>query len=267
MRSVFNAVADVALARLAPGIWRREWDVLCVLDGCRVDVFRQRYPSAASVWSVASMSKTWLSRTFAGRDLGDVAYITGNPFAEDLGFGVFHQETVTVVDDVETVPPSALAQQAIAVVNGAEGIDRVIVHFMQPHVPFRSRPEWFDGYLGTEQFGYGRWSDVGDGIDRDEWMAAYVDNLSWVLEAGVAPVCEALPERATVAITADHGNAVGEWGVYGHPRRCVVPAVRRVPWYTTHGLGGEVSVSVSDGGGEVDVDRQLAALGYREVVG
>lgn len=32
-----------------------------------------------------------------------------------------------------------------------------------------------------------------------------------------------------VVITADHGEAFGGWGAYGHPMGMMHPAVRRVP--------------------------------------
>jgi len=72
-----------AVSRLVPAnpIWEREWDVCCVLDGCRLDLMREL--SAAghdalpgpdrgdSLWSVGSQSAEWMDRTFAPRYRGD----------------------------------------------------------------------------------------------------------------------------------------------------------------------------------------------------
>jgi hypothetical protein len=73
-----------------------------------------------------------------------------------------------------------------------------------------------------------------------------------------------------VAITADHGNLFGEWGLYGHPMHTPVPALLRVPWAETTARDRQtrepaleppepLPVSRVDGG---DARDRLAALGY-----
>lgn len=236
-------------------------DIYVVLDGCRVDVLREWYPDAESYWSVGASSPEWLAATFDGHDA--VAYVSGNPFAEDVrdDVGYLHVEGVRDCAGVETVPPAPLVDHAAAVWRDRDrhGIEAVVVHLMQPHVPFRSRPEWFTG----DDWGSGRWHDIGTEIPRAEWFAAYRDNLQWAIEDGV----ERLQRRvdATIGITADHGNAAGEWGVYSHPRGVAVPAVRKVPWTTVDGQAveavGEVAAAESR-----DRARHLEALGYVEHV-
>lgn len=247
-------------------IWEQgDADVYCILDGCRVDALRAHYPNAESYWSVASNSDRWLRKTFSG-DHGRVAYITGNPFGpvvEDR-VGYYHLEGVRETDlGVETAPPRRLAAHAAAVWQrrGGLGIDTVVVHFMQPHVPFRSRPEWFAGYRESDEWGACEWRGVAS-VGRDAWMTAYHDNLQWVLKDGV----EYLQERvnATVALTADHGNAAGEWGLYGHPRGVAVPAVRKVPWVTVEGEAVKAVEADPAPAGAVNRDAQLAALGYTD---
>lgn len=56
---------------------------------------------------------------------------------------------------------------------------------------------------------------------------AYEDNLKTVLEE-VAKVASRLPGK--VVVTADHGELLGEEGLYGHPPRCDTPYLREVPW-------------------------------------
>lgn len=248
-------------------IWAFDWDVCCILDGCRVDTFRTECPDARSYWSVASSSPTWVDRTFANRDCSDVGYVTGNPFSDRAGpdrFGYFRQELVGQTEyGIETVTPGRLAAVASRVWANRErhGVEKLIVHFMQPHVPFRAEPDWFEWFAETQTWGSSRWNDVGTTVDRAAWFEAYRDNLQWVLSGGVEPLVERVD--GTIGVTADHGNAAGEWGIYGHPRSVVVPAVRKVPWDTIEAAG-----SASGGPAperrlsESERQQQLEALGY-----
>jgi hypothetical protein len=62
-------------------IWNREWDVLCVLDACRADLFEEIVGDSETTTSVGATSRTWVSRTFDACERPDsVGYITGNPF-------------------------------------------------------------------------------------------------------------------------------------------------------------------------------------------
>lgn len=257
-----------AVGRFVPGtsIWQfDEWDVCCILDGCRVDTFRE-FRDCETYRSVASSSRQWLQRTFRHAPDG-VAYVTGNPFLDDVdtsALAYVHQEPVCEVGGVETVPPRAVANHAAALWHDSErfGVEKLVVHFMQPHVPFRARPEWFNRFSGSEVWGSCRWNALADGdIRRKAWFDAYRDNLAWVLTEGVDRLAERVDAR--VAVTADHGNAAGEWGVYGHPRGVAVPTVRRVPWHLTHAKQSKPVPDIELTGETVD-DRQqqLFALGY-----
>ena len=252
-------------------VWAHDWDVLCVLDGLRVDTAREVVDeSVGSYRSVGSTSREWLAETFPDHDLDKIAYLTGNPFANEEiptdRLGYFHQEAVCETRfGVETVSPTPLRDRAVAAWRRRDdlGIDRLIVHFMQPHVPFRSRPEWFEEFLGTDTWGSSTWEAVVTGdIDREAWFNAYRDNLVWALEDGVDPLCERID--ATVGVTADHGNAAGEWGIAGHPQTVAVPSVRRVPWWTRAATREVEDVPEMDleSSTAVDREKQLEALGY-----
>jgi hypothetical protein len=74
-----------------------------------------------------------------------------------------------------------------------------------------------------------------------------------------------------VAITADHGNLFGEWGLYGHPMHTPVPALLAVPWAEATGVDRRTrdpeleppeSLPVSRVYGETDERERLEALGY-----
>ncbi|QSW99643.1 hypothetical protein [Haloterrigena alkaliphila] len=266
-----NAISAVSDTVSGTPIWDKEWDVLCVADACRVDTFREFHPEASSYWSVGSTSETWIARTFGGRSNKSVGLITGNPYASDLDphdFGYFHLEPVTKHKlGVETVLPGTLRDHAATAWRERDklGIDKLIVHFMQPHVPFRSRPEWFSDFEGTDTWGSFVWKQLRDGeISLNEFFEAYRDNLEWVLEDGIYPLEDLI--TATVGITADHGNAAGEFGIYGHPDSVVIPEIRKVPWVTMEAENTGADIDEADLEtrtlADEEVKQQLAALGY-----
>jgi hypothetical protein len=219
--------------------------------------------------SVATTSRTWIKRTFNSENLDNVGYITANPFwteanTDELGY--FHVEEVVETDDgIETVPPRTLAEHAIDVWRRRKdvGIDRLIVHFMQPHTPFRSRPEWFENAIGENGWSGNFWRWFRDGqFEGDDVWSAYRDNLEWVIDDAVNPMQQNI--EGQIALSADHGNLLGEWGIYGHPVGCPIPAVRKIPWKTVEGVDrGTIQpdqVSPSD---TIDTESQLEALGYK----
>jgi hypothetical protein len=251
-------------------IWEKDWDVLLILDGCRVDIFKQIFDDTESVTSVATTSRTWIKRTFNNNEyLNNVGYITANPFyteADTDRLGYFHAEGVVETDyGIETVPPRTLAEHAIDVWRRRQtiGIDQLVIHFMQPHTPFRSRPEWFECAVGENRFSGDFWRRFRNGgFERDNVWSAYQDNLEWVVDEAVDPMRQNI--EGQIALSADHGNLLGEYGIYGHPVGFPITAVREVPWKTLDGVDeGTIQpeqVSVSN---TIDTESQLKALGYK----
>ncbi len=270
-------------------IWDEDWDVLVVLDACRVDLMREvahEYPFVGDAervdtrWSIASMSEDWIRRTFVPEYadvVRDTAYVSGNPFTAKVDLSVDPAEldevwTYAWDDDLRTIPSRALTDRAIATWRDrSDEVDRMVVHYMQPHAPFVDRPDLGD-YGSPEDFGEGFatiWSKLGDELSIYEVWAAYRDNLRYALD-DVELLLENL-DAERVVLTADHGNAVGEFGVYGHPTDLLVPAVRRVPWVetTAHDSGDHDPETwrESDSAAEAadaDVQDRLRALGYAE---
>jgi hypothetical protein len=113
---------------------------------------------------------------------------------------------------------------------------RKIIHFIQPHSP----------YIGFD-FNYNREeSRLEMGVDnspedeeksldkaekgkikRSEIMEAYRQNLSIVYEY-VEKLNKQLDGKTVV--TADHGELLGEKGLYGHPGGKDAKVLREVPW-------------------------------------
>ncbi|MFB6077252.1 MAG: hypothetical protein ABEK12_03935, partial [Candidatus Nanohaloarchaea archaeon] len=255
-----TAVRDI-LARgyfwLKPGpdgtnVYDRDWDVLVVLDACRADALaaaaadRDWIEKVEAITSVGGHSREWMDRTVAGapdQELERTAYITGNPFSAEMtvadAFGMVDEVwRYGWDDDLGIIPARPLTDRAITV-GREDGYDRLIVHYMQPHFPAVTHDG--SGGLALEEWGDRDvfiWDEIRSGKRTvEEARDLYRDNLDYVLD-DIALLAENID--GDMVITADHGNAFGEGGVYGHVPGVALPAVRRVPW----GF-----VDASDGGG------------------
>jgi len=159
--------------RACPGthVFERDWDLLVILDTCRVDALTavaDEYDfveTVDSVWSVGSRSDEWLSQTFDrayGDTIAETAYVTANPYTH----AVFHEEDyapsgtqppvswpdwdVVDVDDFALLDevwrdgtdeelgvctPETMTDRAIRT-GREQDPDRLVVHYMQPHRPY-----------------------------------------------------------------------------------------------------------------------------------
>lgn len=116
------------------------------------------------------------------------------------------------------------------------------------------------------------WEALRDGgVGETAVWEAYQENLRLVL-ADVAVLLSNVD--AAVTITSDHGNALGEWGVYGHPNPPVpIESLVRVPWVeaaaenTAEQPPEEIEADCVHGHDrdetETTVDQRLRDLGYR----
>jgi len=261
----------------------REWDVLVVLDACRADLLRSVAPdidfldAVETVRSVGSSSSEWLENTFLGRpETERTAMVTGNTWTAryldaDAFAALDEVWKYAWDDDLGTVPAAAVTDRAIATARERDP-DRLVVHYMQPHHPFVPDPIDGDGGIartGSHSNTANPWVLLRRGeITTDRVWAAYEGNLRYVLSE-VGDLLDNVDGR--VAVTADHGNLFGEWGLYGHPMHTPVPALLAVPWAETTGVDRASRTPSLDPpealpisrvyGADSDRDR-LDALGY-----
>lgn len=261
---------------------------------------------APYIRSNASCSIGWIKRTFnrCPEEASTAGYVTANPFANHdtpttesadiTGSQVAHFDPLyetewtevtpsgdMIPDDVQrakvgsgvaTVPPKTVTDYAIdRWRRRAGGMNRLVVHYMQPHEPYITRPGWGSGdsdLLGNlidpeEQAGASVWPKVQDGeVDLDEFWEVYCDNLRWVLDDITERL---LPNiEGDVVISADHGNGLGEWGVWHHPPGAIGPGVRRVPWVEIECSDSETIKPELDGEmtENTSMEEKLEALGY-----
>lgn len=262
-------------------VMERDWDVLVVLDGCRYDLFEEVNDldgRLSPAISPASCTREWLRRNFAGT-YPDTVYVSANPQTRIHGIEDRFFESVRAwedcwSEDLGTAVPDAVADRAIEV--GESHRDkRVIVHFVQPHYPFVGEAGRRIDHRGFHERaragepvrdadGATVWDRLADGdVDRETVWTAYRENLALTLPH-VGRIVESLVGKTVV--TSDHGNALGEWGTYGHPCGRYQPALVRVPWLELHAderrrvVAGELT-SADDVDGRT-VDDRLADLGY-----
>lgn len=284
LKPAYRNTAVRATSRFPVGrhVLRRDWDVLVVLDTCRVDALRavaDEYTFVNDVkrcLSVGGSSPEWMVQTFDRRwreTLQETAYLTANAWAERViddrlqpeepyadfeiltrltRFGAWDpvranelgrleriwkytadEEQLTEEEDPRGLmpggaPPRYVTDRAISV-GRAFDYDRIILHYIQPHAPYvaaamsEDRPQ---RPYEKDPFEYVRTTG-----SRTEVWNAYLDELRYVLD-DLEILLENI-DAETVVVTADHGEAFGEFNVYNHHTGSFHPKIRVVPWMVT----------------------------------
>lgn len=271
-------------------VMEEDWDNLFILDACRLDLFRDtvdtnRFDEFQSVVSLGSRTDEWTYENFHGGTFGDTVYVTGSPVTSKILSNEFHDliEVWREGFDEEKggILPSTVAKA------GREAREkypdkRIIVHFMQPHIPFVHSPEvnfreWWTPYNDFEETDADPprtvWGALGMGlVEYDEVWESYQENLRYGFKEAI-DLADDLAGRTV--ITSDHGNMMGErtWPVpikiYAHPRGLRASPLVDVPWAVLDGDGERPEI-VDDGIASISAEesdemkRKLAALGYHD---
>lgn len=261
-------------------IWDRDWDLLVVLDACRVDwmeTVETEYPfinDVNTIWSVGSHSEEWLENTFendTNQALDRTAYISANHFAsahiEEDSLAVFEDVNKYLgSDDDYVVPPAHLVTDRAIDIARSGSFNRIVVHYMQPHKPFFEKKgnrrdvnpvEWsmgrdlYKNYFRSE-------------ITKKQLWNGFVDNLRYTLDE-VSILLENV-DADTAVLSADHGQALGERFLWDHRPGVRHPHVRKVPWVETSASDLEKIEPASynkSGDNQHSVEKRLAHLGYK----
>jgi len=222
-----------------------EWTNLIILDAARHDLYEEVNSKTRKRRTVGSSSEEFIQETFSQGDWSDTVVVTANPHY----FGpLFEEETGKKPDEVfkavikcfahdkywddelGTVPPEKMVEAVDEAANKYPDKDNnFIIHFMQPHTPFIDSDVKQD-----EERDMNVWDRLEEGefSDQEVWKA-FKENLEKVM-----PYVYDVDDRllGNTVITADHGNAFGENGEYGHPTGSKNPVLRQVPFdkMTTH---------------------------------
>lgn len=261
-------------------IYEQEWDLLVVLDACRADFLHEvadeyKFLNDVSEYeSVGSYSLSWMEKNFTGdyaEEMANTIHVTGNPFSETaLDSNSFqHLEEVwrySWDEGVGTIRPRPITDTTIRLTREQES-ERIIVHYMQPHAPFTTHSDLQTGPSAdnwADAADKSVWMQVQEGeIPLEEAKSAYRDELAMVLEEVELLVNNVDAEKTVV--TADHGEAMGESGIYGHARGVAVDALRVVPWARTTAVdSGEYTPDEHRSESDSEQMDRLRDLGYLE---
>jgi len=159
-----------------------------------------------------------------------------------------HFEQITgMIDQYETLhsessaTPHVATDRAISVAREHDP-ERLIIHYTLPHVPFIAGAlDWFPDQLSTEELmdgpeetrslraeetGYQRYV-YGD-LSRQDAYRNYLGNLQLVFD--YIDVLRKNVGAQSAVISADHGEALGEWGLWDHQHGYPFGPMRIVPW-------------------------------------
>ncbi|WP_415381174.1 hypothetical protein [Halosimplex sp. TS25] len=280
-----TAVKNYAVRRLnvrrGTNVYERDWDVLVLLDCARVDMVEslaEEFPFLDPVGThptPGTNSAEWMDVTFVDEyadEMGRTVHLTANPNSADHLDGDDFDRLEEIWrfgwdEEQGTVPARTVTDRAIAA--GREHRpERMIVHYMQPHPPFVTRPD-MDAVQVTRPGDERRGMNVRElheegGHSLDELWEAHLENLRYVL-SDVELLRENL-DADRLVVSADHGQALGEEDVIGHPASSTAGVVRQVPWCeTTARDTGAYRPETSERADEpaVSVEEKLEHLGYR----
>jgi len=262
-------------------IYERDWDVLVLLDCARVDMMAavaDEFPFLSPVGTHSTPgtnSSEWMRVTFVEEyadEMSRTAHLTANPNSADT----LDSEQFSYLDEIwqygwdsetGTVPARTVTDRAITV-GREQQPDRMIVHYMQPHPPFVPRPD-IDSVEVALPGDEGQGMNVAElhekgGYSIDELWEAHLANLRYVLQD--IDLLRSNIDADRLVVSADHGQALGENGVLGHPCGSTVDAVRDVPWCVIKCQdSGEYQPDKHHRTGRqsVSVEEKLKNLGYK----
>lgn len=236
-----------------------EWDLLLVLDALRWDVWVDEIGGGEAVCSGGNNTMEWIKEANRVLDFSETVCVTANPEVTRHTSEMLYADRDDVwergweyVNGIGTVPPGAVTRAVETQLT--VGPDRpVYAHYAQPHGPYplhdppipvmRNNPHAAAVKTNVDYHPDEIIMDPTSLLDDpDGWLDeaalrdAYRQNLEWVWDA-IQPL---IGLDATVVVTADHGEILGESvGVrtpsgkrtlrYGHPGGPPHELLRTVP--------------------------------------
>jgi len=265
-----------------------DWDVLIILDACRADYFMEavsdrselsgRSLGPITVRSPFIHTPGWIHRVGPFlENIENLAYFTANPVVDrEVARHGFDINLVSLWknhwgyftwQNIPSVHPMSVTAAVLAAFDWAPVMhewNKMVVHYMQPHCPYIGEPPLAMGRLGQATYEFGKACHKLPRPDKavehgkitwDDVHAAYRGNLALVLDA----VCNLMPHVSSLksVVTADHGDMLGEDGLYGHEGNFGMrPELREVPWLV-------LEPNSPDGESQQpDTITKLKALGY-----
>ncbi|MBA7497138.1 hypothetical protein ES702_07748 [subsurface metagenome] len=258
-------------------IHNTKWDNLIILDAARFDYFEREYSKflkgkLEKAISPATCTVDWMKKVWNERY--DLTYVSTWPCVNSkripcsysirlpggktktiIGYKGWEHFSKIIdvwdfgwVDKLGTIPPWNVNKAVLK----EGGRQRMVIHYMQPHMPYIGETKitfpMLKPNLAGEGAGFSRMSKKirEKKVELETLKRAYVDNLRLVLK-WVAKLTPSL--KGKTVITADHGELfrdlyhggiVGPW----HPSARAIalrgrgvgkdPRLREVPWFTVN---------------------------------
>lgn len=259
-------------------IMDQDWDNLIILDACRYDMFSELNEingNLSAAISKGSSTIEFLQKNFQDEQYNDTIYISANPQVQKHNIDIKFYDRVRLWethwdDNLRTVRPSDVVNETLSI-NQENPHKKLIIHFIQPHYPFigkkgkqiEHKTVTGDGIIYEDRNRDDVWTKLERGnLSKKLVWEAYLENLELTL-----PHVENLVNNLVgkSIVTSDHGNALGRWGLYGHPGRKYIEELVKVPWLviddsTRRQITSEKIYKQSD----IDstVNERLKELGY-----
>jgi len=270
---------------------KTDFDNMIVLDACRFDILSNLHNLPGELefrYSLGCWTQEWIENCISDSQFTDTVYVVGNPRISR--YEEYFHETIPVWDfgwddKLQVVPPDAVEEAALKAYRSFPN-KRIIVHFMQPHVPFigefgRSEIGIHDGDIKGKKIGSGKSVFNDEFIDSMELVRrgkinpkdafrAYKENLEMVL-----PHINTLLNKfeGLSIVTSDHGELFGEVDPasesrkYGHPENTLEPELFKIPWLTyQNGRRKTLTTEPSSSKASIrenKINERLSYLGYK----
>jgi len=201
-----------------------DWNNLIVLDACRFDIFEQvnDIPGELKmIRSVGCQTIEWVRGTFGKRKHDDTVYYSSNPFISESELGkllpglkfhrIYNVWKSGYDKAIKNVPPRNV-NKIVYETYEMHKEKRKVIHYNNPHIPFLTGDEKVLGKNYSEMK-----KDLEAGlITASDIRLAYIETTREVLSA-VKELLAVL--KGKTIITADHGDMLGEKGLWGHGTR------------------------------------------------
>lgn len=247
-----------------------DWDVLIILDACRVDSFIKVFPNLLfnNIIQIVDTEVTdtgqWLVKHWSDDFYSDIVYVSGNPFVNSKGVSTETTKNFDgrkhfgkIVDSWDwgfnrlsgRIEPDRVAADFFNYYWQNPGA-RFIIHFMQPHSPYlfnRIKPEWINiarRFIPKKLFQFmrhhiPRYIRKETHLHVPEYNYKRVYNDDEIRNAyernlkDVKPYVEEIIKshpNMNIIVTADHTEYLGENGRYGHGGKSDDMFLRSVPF-------------------------------------
>lgn len=232
-------------------LFQKDNFTLVILDACRYDLFSKIYNKyfdgrLIKVRSVGSNTYEWLPKVFPLLKSRQVTIFSAHPAISSIGVEyrgfraidyILRENIVDVWKDgwneeLNTVLPWEVNKMVLK-----RGLsDRNIIWYVQPHFPWISlkedskklAKECSEREIPFEELALEK---VRKGeLSRKTVIRGYLSNLHLVLLSIKKLFEEVRNVRGQIVVTSDHGELLGEYGLYGHYPSLYLFELITVPW-------------------------------------